>query len=102
MLPNNCIGILNENPNARSGKYKISTEKGATEVRTMIFSRYFNPFHTRTVRSSLHWVYTLEARSLNLVNDKPLKPEILHTLKATQNVSFQVIIVNIKDYSMAR
>ena len=35
-------------------------------------------------------------------NDKPPKPEILHTLKATQNKLFQAIIVNIKDFSMAR
>ena len=40
--------------------------------------------------------------SINVRNDKPLKPEIFHTLKATQNKSFQAIIVNIKDFSMAR
>ena len=40
--------------------------------------------------------------SINVRNDKPLKPEIFHTLKATQNKSFQTIIVNIKDFSMAR
>ena len=44
----------------------------------------------------------LGARSLNLGNDKPLKPEILHTLKETQNKSFQAITVNFKDFSMAR
>ena len=40
----------------------------------------------------------LGARSLNLGNDKPLKPEILHTLKATQNKSFKATTVNIKDF----
>ena len=51
------------------------------------------PIHTGSWRSSL---------CLNLGNDKPLKPDILHTLKATQNKSFQATIVNIKDFSMAR
>ena len=40
MLPSNCIGILNGNPNARSGKYKISAGKGTTEVRTI--TKYLN------------------------------------------------------------
>ena len=31
-----------------------------------------------------------------------VKPEILYTLKATQNKSFQATTVNIKDFSMAR
>ena len=44
----------------------------------------------------------LGVRSLNLGNDKPLKPEVLHTLKAIQNKSFQATTVNIKDFSMAR
>ena len=52
-----------------------------------------NPIHTGSCRSSL---------CLNLGNDKSLKPEILHTLKATQNKSFQATTVNIKDFSMAR
>ena len=54
------------------------------------------PYSSWFVESSLYWV----VRSLNLGNDKPLKPEILHT--ATQNKSFQAITVNIKDFSMAR
>ena len=52
-----------------------------------------NPIYTGSWRSSL---------CLNLGNDKPLKPEIFHTLKATQNKLFQATTVNIKDFSMAR
>ena len=52
-----------------------------------------NPIHTGSWKSSL---------CLNLGNDKPLKPEIFHTLKATQNKVFQATTVNIKDFSMAR
>ena len=34
-------------------------------------------------------------------SNKPLKPEIFHTLKATQTKSFQAVNVNIKDFSIA-
>ena len=51
-----------------------------------------NPIYTGSWRSSL---------CLNLGNDKPLKPEIFHTLKPTQNKLFQAATVNIKDFSMA-
>ena len=44
--------------------------------------------------SSSYWVM----RSPNLGNDKPLKPEILHTLKTTQNKSFQAKLLTLKTF----
>ena len=32
ILPSSCVSILNANPQARSGKYKISTDNGMIEV----------------------------------------------------------------------